>query len=133
MTRTGWFDHITPALYELHWLPVEYRINFKILLYTYKALNGLAPRYIRELLIPYAPSRTLRSSQQQLLTVPRCSLRTYGNRSFAWASPTLWNALPQTIRSACSVESFKTSLKTHLFRQAFNQLMCTLLHDCAAL
>ncbi len=123
VTRTGWLDHITPALYELHWLPVEYRINFKILLNTYKALNGLAPQYIRELLVPYAPSRTLRSSQQQLLTVPRCRLRTYGNRSFAWAAPTLWNTLPQTIRSASTLDSFKTSLKTHLFRQAFDQFM----------
>ena len=44
------FDHITPALYKLHWLPVRYRINFKILLITYKAINGLAPEYISELI-----------------------------------------------------------------------------------
>ena len=49
-------DHITPLLIELHWLPVEQRINFKISLFTYKIINGLAPMYLSELLVPYVPT-----------------------------------------------------------------------------
>ena len=39
-------DHVTPLLKELRWLPVEQRIIFKILLFTFKALNNLCPRFI---------------------------------------------------------------------------------------
>ena len=55
ITKWRKYDHITPVLVDLHWLPVKQRIDFKILLLTYKALNGLAPAYMRELLIPYSP------------------------------------------------------------------------------
>ena len=44
------FDHVTPLLIELHWLPVRQRIVFKILLYTFKALHGVTPMYLTELL-----------------------------------------------------------------------------------
>ena len=55
------YDHITTTRYELHWLHVDRRIEFKILLLTYKALNGLAPRYISDLLVYYSEPRELRS------------------------------------------------------------------------
>ena len=48
--NVGRFDHITPSLYRLHWLPINYRIKFKILLFVYKALNGIVPSYISDLL-----------------------------------------------------------------------------------
>ena len=47
----GKYSHITPALYELHWLPVQARIHFKILLLAFKAIHGLAPEYINNLLL----------------------------------------------------------------------------------
>ena len=53
------FDHITPIMIELHWLPTEQRIQFKILLITVKALNQLAPMYISNILSHYCPSRVL--------------------------------------------------------------------------
>ena len=46
VTLSKRFDHITPILFKLHWLPLGYRIHFKILLLVYKCLNGLAPSYI---------------------------------------------------------------------------------------
>lgn len=101
---------------ELHWLPVQDRIVFKILMITYKSLNGLAPPYLKELLTSYQPSRTLRSSTQALLEIPRTvSTITYGERAFSVSAPKLWNALPQQIRSAKSLATFKKLLKTHLF------------------
>ena len=65
------------TLLNLHWLPIRYRIVFKILLTTYKALNNLAPSYIRVLLTPYIPSRQLRSSSKNLLVIPHFNLKTY--------------------------------------------------------
>ena len=120
VARTERLDHATPVRQELHWLPVVYRIQFKILKLTYCALHGLAPQYIAEMLVPYIPTRMLRTSDKQLLVVPRSRLRSYGDRSFAWAAPTLWNNLPLTIRSSENIASFSKSLKTHLFIQAYN-------------
>ncbi len=55
------YDHITPILQSLHWLPIKFRISYKIVLLTYKALNGLAPAYLTSLLSRYNPTRSLRS------------------------------------------------------------------------
>ena len=63
-------DHIMPLLMELHCLPVEQRINFKILLFTYKIVNGLAPMYLSQLLVPYVPRRDLRSADKLLFCQP---------------------------------------------------------------
>ncbi len=67
-------DHITPVLETLHWLPVKYRVDFKILMLTYKALHGLTPQYLVDLLTPYTPSCNLGSSQHGLLVVPKTRL-----------------------------------------------------------
>ena len=65
ITRSPRCDHIRPVLRELHWLPVSSRIEFKILMITFKALLDLAPSYIKYLLIPYKASRTLQSQNSQ--------------------------------------------------------------------
>ena len=119
LTSTRSRAHITPVLQNLHWLPVKERINFKILLTTYKALHNLAPPYLSDLLEDYEPPRTLRSSDAGLLTVYKAKRRTWGDRAFSVAAPILWNELPKNIRDAPSLPTFKTALKTHLFRIAF--------------
>ena len=113
------FDHISPVLRELHWLPVEHRISYKILLLTYKALNGHAPQYLSALISKYVPPRPLRSEDQYLLSSPRWRLETFGKRAFSKAAPTLWNPLPLSVKQAPSIDSFKTRLKTYLFNKAF--------------
>ena len=120
LTRTRAHQHITPILQHLHWLPVKYRIQFKILLLTYKALHNRAPSYLSDLLIPYKPSRTLRSSSAGLLTVPPSKLHGYGDRAFSRLAPRLWNSLPSHIQQANSVSTFKSKLKTYLFSIAYN-------------
>ncbi len=120
LTRTRMRDHITPVLESLQWLPVSFRVDFKILMLTYKALHGLAPQYLSELLIPYTPTRDLRSSETGLLTVPLSRLRLMGNRAFSSLAPKLWNSLPIEIRQAETFSTFKSHLKTHFFRVAFN-------------
>ncbi|KAF7239825.1 Ran-binding protein 17 [Varanus komodoensis] len=67
---TGRYSHITPVLFQLHWLPIEVRAQFKVLVITYKALNGLGPGYLKEHLLPYLPSHPLRSAAEALLRKP---------------------------------------------------------------
>ena len=117
VTETKKFDHITPVLKNLHWLPIRQRINYKILLLTYKALNGEGPEYLKELLIPAAG---LRSKEKLLLKTASTKLVTYGDRAFSAAAPKLWNSLPDELRKSKSTEIFKNKLKTHLFNLAFN-------------
>ena len=119
LARVVWlipkFDHITPVLIGLHWLPVRYRVIFKILLLVYKALHATAPPYISDLLIPkHIGSYSLRSNEQNLLIVPKTTRKTFGDRAFAKAGPFLWNELPADIREASTVETFKSRLKTFL-------------------
>ena len=119
LTGTRSREHITPVLRELHWLPIKHRINYKILLITYKALNSLAPPYLADLLHHHAPSRFLRSNSANLLQVPRTERRTWGDRAFSVAAPTLWNSLPSHIKVSPTLSSFKSALKTYLFTLAF--------------
>ena len=114
------YDHVTPILKKLHWLPVFKRVEYKIILLTFKGLNGLAPVYIREMLTLYEPSRSLRSSGKNLLQVPKSNQIFYGNRSFYVAGPKLWNSLPQEMRLVMKLDSFKRQLKTHLFKLAYD-------------
>ncbi len=115
------FDHVTPILKSLHWLPVHLRIELKILLYVFKSINNLAPSYLSDQLYPYNPTRRidLRSGDQRLLSVPRSRLKLRGDRVFAVTGPRLWNSLPAYIGSAQSLTVFKSSLKTYLFSLAF--------------
>lgn len=93
------YDHITPILASLRWLPVVFRIDFKILLLVFKSLNGLVPLYISDLLSPYTLPYTLRSANQlSVLLVPRARLVTEGARAFAVRAPQLWNALSLRVR-----------------------------------
>ena len=68
-TFTCKYDHIIPVLVRLHWHPVSYRIRFKVLLLTYKALTDLSPEYISELLNKPKYTRNLRSQSQHLLNL----------------------------------------------------------------
>ena len=120
LTNTRRWDHITPVLATLHWLPVAFRIDFNIILITFKARKGLAPQYLVDLLPNYDPYRTLRSSDAALLKPPtqKCNVKK-GERAFSVRAPNIWNALPMSIRQADTIASFKSNLKTYMFRKAF--------------
>lgn len=117
ITRTKKYDHITPILIDLHWLPISLRVEYKILLLTFRAIRGLAPAYLTELIAPYNPSRCLRSSSHNLLQCPKSRLATYGDRAFCVVAPKLWNSLPLDLRSTDSLNSFKSGLKTVFFER----------------
>ena len=117
-TLTGKRNHITPVLRDLHWLPVNERIIYKICLLCFKCLNDNGPDYLSICLNQYVPARELRSSTTKLVKPDR-NLRAYGQRSFTYLAPRLWNELPRHIREEPSLTSFKKQLKTHLFSSRY--------------
>ena len=128
VTRSSKFSHITHQLKKLHWLPVRYRVQFKIGLITYKILNQGQPFYLRELIHPYTSSRNSRRSTTKLksLHTPpppfdrrvHKSIKHFSN-SFSHYAPVLWNSFSFQIRNSPSVASFRKHLKTHLFNSSF--------------
>ena len=116
------YCHITPLLLDLHWLPVNQRIAFKILLLVYKVLHQLAPSYLVDLIsvMPCSSYNLRRNNNGVLLRhLPAYSKKTLGDRSFSRAAPKLWNNLPFEIRCSNSIVSFKSQLKTFYLRQLF--------------
>ena len=112
LTHTKRSEHITPVLERLHWLPVNKRILFKILVTVYKSLHDSAyPLYLKELVKEHKPTRSLRSGNSGNLSVLR-SHNNYGDRAFVTFAPTSLNALSMNLRTACSLASFKKLLKT---------------------
>ena len=109
-------DRATPLLKELHWLPVERRISYKVALIVYKCMHKIAPEYLISLLsMPHRSNYSLRSSKDTLyLNIPRVDSKK-GEASFDFCGPKTWNNLPYELRSSISIESFKKNLKTYLF------------------
>ena len=102
---------------DLHWLPIEFRCQFKILVYAYEALHGQAPIYISELIVPYTPSRSLRSESSNILVIPSTRTVKYGNRRFDKAASTL-------------IEIFKKNLITFLIKKTYDLWMYLILLLC---
>ena len=121
LTSCRKFDHITLIMLNLHWLPIRYRIKFEILLLTFKALQGMAPSYIIDLINIKTNTRySLRSNEGVCLKHPSGKMKkSFGDRSFSVAAPTLWNALPANLRSIKCISTFKSCLETYLFKLAF--------------
>jgi hypothetical protein len=103
---------------DLHWLPVCYIAQYKLLRYVFKALNGLAHVYLKDPVTVYEPARTLHSENALLVVQPKVRTKTYGERRFDKAASTLWNCLPSNIRHEQCIEAFKMQPKTLLFRRS---------------
>ena len=132
--------HITPLLINLHWLPIEYCIKYKILVYTFKAIHQSAPQYINDMFIKKSTryrshlSSTTRNIEFVngdisgdivfddiiYLAVPRTKSVTFKQRSLVVSGPQLWNSLPTVIKMENSLDGFKRKMKTYLFKLAFN-------------
>ena len=113
-------ESTSPLLVKLHWLPVSCRVEYKIAVLAFRCFDNSLPPYLSSLLTVYQPSRSLRSSSEKLLKVPKVSLKSFGQRSFQYQAPVIWNGLPSSLRNSPSLPSFKTSLKTFLFQKAFS-------------
>ena len=106
-------ERITPALMELHWLPMKARIIYKICLLNYKALKFGEPKYLYEYLVPFEleTSVTVRhASDRHRLFEPRTN-RCSGERSFQYSAPRLYNKLPVEIKDNENISQFKKKTK----------------------
>ncbi|KAI5611640.1 hypothetical protein C0J50_1281, partial [Silurus asotus] len=119
LTRSRKYDHITPILSSLHWRPVKFPIDYKLLLLTYKTLNGSAPNYLSRLLACYNPSHSLISQNSGLLVVPGLANSTKGGRTFSHLAPKLWNSLPDSVRGSDTLSQFKSRLKTYIISESY--------------
>ena len=118
-------DHVSPALYELHWLPISERINFKLCILVHHAINGRAPSYLTELVtsvVVISGRAILRSAAKQDLFVPRTTLVS-SERAFSVAGPKAWNKLPVDIRLTTDTKLFKKKLKTFLFTAVYHDFL----------
>ena len=122
------YSSATQTLMDLHWLPIEQHIHYKMLTITYRAIQKRAPKYIMDLLRPYEPKRDNMQSKISGLKpkVPFIKYNTFTTRSFCYAAATLWNELLTNIRECKTLDKFEGLLKTYLYRKAFNPA-CT--HD----
>ena len=124
-----------PALRQLHWLPVVKRIHYKVALLTFKTLSCGQPGYLHSLLQPLSSNRSLRSSNQHLLSVPMAKT-SFHSRAFSVYAPLLWNNLPLSLRILASTDTsytspnfssnlslFKNGLKTFLFDSPLTSLV----------
>ena len=110
-------DHVTPMLRELHWLPVKARCQYEMAVLAYRHFDGSLAPYLSATLCTRRASRTLYSSNENRLVVPRRNLRSAGERAFSFVAPVFWNSLPASLRQLSCLSQLKCQLKTRLFQQ----------------
>jgi len=123
ISGTRKFDRgLTRLLHDdLHWLDIPQHITFKLCLLVFKCLHEFAPRYLAELCVPVADvmgRRNLHSATRGLLNFRRYNMTSYGRRAFSYAGPHAWKSLQENLRQTTSIELFKRSLKTFIFRHS---------------
>ena len=111
------WDHVSPLLRTLHWLPIQAHIDYKLSTLCHSFFSDTAPVDLSDLLRVYSSSRQLRSSSDsRTLHIPHMKTETFGHRLFSYTAPSVWNSLPREIRYIQSTAAFKTALKTHLLK-----------------
>jgi len=121
VAQAPWSVSSTDLRRDFHWLPIRQQIVYKQCLMTYKAYKAVhirQPNYLNELIQPYHPVRTSRSCTSALLVIPFVR-SDFASDAFSVSSPTLWNNLPQDVRSCANQATFKSRLKSHLFSFTF--------------
>jgi len=111
ITGIGRHDHVTPALRKLHWLPIPYRITYKLCVLMHQVHTGCSPSYMSNLVTATANMsyrQALRSANSQRYEVPRTKLK-FGERAFSFAGPTAWNSLPSDLQNNRILSHLKSS------------------------
>jgi len=124
VSRRSWFDRATLLLADLHWLPVRYRIEYKLALITFKALTRQQPQYLAEHIRMYEAPRQLRPRSANILQCSPATLN-FSRNAFCHAAPAVWNKLSEI---TVSIATFRSRLKTALYNHAFLQWHCGLSH-----
>ena len=121
----GVCDHVTPAMRELHWLPVTFRVQYKLCLMVHASVNGRSSEYIKDVLVPMSSLQgraTLRSSRSGSFDVPRTRTG-FDERAFSVAGPAAWNKLPPNLRLMTDNCKLKRALKANFLQYRLWQLI----------
>ena len=126
--RHDWYSSVVDAItsahcyiQSLHWLRVVERITFRLAVLTYRCLHRSAPEYLSRQLQQVSEvctRRRLRSSSSTALVISRTDRATIGGRAFSAAATSVWNSLPEAVRSSASLALFRKSLKTELYARS---------------
>ena len=111
-------SHANSLVQELHWLPVEQRITYKLAVLTYKTRQTSVPEYLSRHITTRSSTRSLRSLSAPLLHVP-FRRTSFGKRSFSTAAPSVWNSLPVSVQNCDTLTLFKSRLKAHMFSSVY--------------
>ena len=106
-----WIAHFQVQQIDLQELTID-----KVLLFVYKSLHGQGPEYLTELLVPYAPPRTLRSATEDQLSDSRCNYEHTRKRAVSIGRPTKWNKPPQEVKSCTSVNNLQAHPKETFYQ-----------------
>ena len=106
---------ITIHLKSLHLLPVKVRSTYKIACLCYHCHSSTAPSYVTDMLHRKPLHTRFSSYTMPLLNRPAHSRATLGDHSFSFAYSSVWNSIPNDVRCAPSLSSFKSCLRTYLF------------------
>ena len=125
LTRTKRFDSASEQLKKLHWLPIKFRIKYKLMMMAHKVIhpNNMAiPKYISKKIKLKEHTRITRSANAPLINKPWIlpKLKTVGERAYDFSVPTIWMSCQLNVRLIDSFTAFKTALKTHYFKEAFH-------------
>ena len=113
-------QHVTPLLKQLQWLPIQTLIDYKFAILAFRHFDGSLPQNLSSRPDVYQPSRSLRSSNGRLLKIPRWKLKSFGYRSFSYQEPVIWDSFPTHFKFSSSLTSYKSKLKTHLFKKSYS-------------
>ncbi len=122
VTKTGKYEHISEKCKDLKWLPVAYRIKYKLNLLTWKALRNQAPEYISDLIRKRDLLIDLRIGNSLVLDIPKTNLKSMGDKAFSVVAPKVWNLLPKDLRTNGKIQSFKAGLKSLYLDEAYSTL-----------
>ena len=111
----------TECLKNLHWLPIKYRIDYKICTLVLKCLHAMTPTYLIKLIkIKQQGRQGLKSANMNNISeVPISKRKTFALQAFSVYGPRAWNALLDSLWRTNNYDRFRKDLKTHLFLKAY--------------
>lgn len=113
ISKTYKYDHITPVLQELKWLPVDRQLQYRDTIHIFKCLNGLSPSYLSNKFYQCGTIHEHSTRNRNDLSIPKFQTTT-GQRSFHYRAVKLWNNLDNSFKSINDIKLFKVELKKHL-------------------
>ncbi|CAB3979720.1 Hypothetical predicted protein [Paramuricea clavata] len=118
ITNIGKFDHISPGLRELNWLPVKEQLLLREAIMMYKCVNELAPHYLSDLFTKRSDIHQRDTRSHDSLQIPLYKTSA-GQRSFHYRGVTLWNDLDIKFKKLDSLKTFKNELKRSMLEQIY--------------